>query len=80
MRIPRGISGAELITALGRVGYQVTRQTGSHVRLTRTAGGEHHITVPDHRQIKIGTLNSILRDVADHLGMERGELIERLFG
>jgi predicted RNA binding protein YcfA (HicA-like mRNA interferase family) len=36
MRLPRNISGDDLIKALSKYGYEVTRQTGSHVRLTRT--------------------------------------------
>ncbi len=46
MRLPRDISGHDLATLLQRHGYQVTRQTGSHLRLTTTRGGEYHITIP----------------------------------
>ena len=38
-RIPRDLSGTELARKLGAYGYQVTRQTGSHVRLTRDESG-----------------------------------------
>ena len=79
MRLPRDLSGAELARALGRLGYEVTRQTGSHMRLTRSDGDEHHVTIPDHDPLKVGTLNSILRDVAAHLGLAREELLEKLF-
>lgn len=79
MRLPRDISGRELVAALRRVGYLVTRQTGSHIRLTRSADVEHHVTVPDHSPIKLGTLNGILRDVAEHVGMTRDELLDHLF-
>ena len=61
------------------MGYRVTRQVGSHIRLTGYEGGEHHITVPDHTAIRIGTLNNILRDVASHAGISRDELLKRLF-
>jgi uncharacterized protein YidB (DUF937 family) len=37
------------------------------------------VTIPNHRPIKVGTLNAILRDVADHFGVDRDELIQRLF-
>ncbi len=80
MRLPRDLSGAELARALGRLGYEVTRQTGSHMRLTRSDGGEHHVTIPDHDPLKVGTLSAILRDVAAHLGLTRDELLEELFG
>lgn len=48
MKIPRNISGDELVKALAKYGYYVTRQTGSHLRLTTTENGEHHITIPAH--------------------------------
>ena len=79
MRLPRGVSGKELITALGKLGYAVTRQSGSHIRLTTEHGGTHHITIPDHRPMKVGTMASILRDVAEHHDMSREELITLLF-
>ena len=34
MKLPRDLAGTEPAKVLGRVGYQVTRQTGSHIRLT----------------------------------------------
>ena len=41
MRLPRDVSGDDLAKALGHLGYRVTRQTGSHLRLTTLEGGEH---------------------------------------
>ena len=79
MRLPRDLGGEELAALLGRYGYEVTRQTGSHMRLTTTQQGEHHVTVPRHRSLRVGTLSAILRDVAEHLGMPRQELVETLF-
>ena len=80
MRLPRDLSGKELAALLGRYGYEVTRQAGSHMRLTTTCGGEHHITIPDHPSLRVGTLSAILRDVADHLDIPRSTLLETLFG
>jgi predicted RNA binding protein YcfA (HicA-like mRNA interferase family) len=81
LKLPRDVSGATLVKALGRLGYHVTRQTGSHILLTRSGqSGEHHLTVPNHNPIKLGTLNAILRDVAGHLGLSRNELLEKMFG
>ncbi len=57
----------------------MTRQTGSHIRLTTQENGEHHLTIPAHDPIKVGTLNSILRDVANHFDLEREDLLNRLF-
>ena len=78
MRIPRDLSGAELIARLGRLGYGVTRQTGSHVRLTSQRQGEHHVTVPMHDPLRFGTLSSVLNSVAAAQGLARDELLQRL--
>lgn len=80
MRLPRDLSGGDLVRALGRLEYVVTRQTGSHVRLTSRRGGEHHVTVPQHDQLKPGTLSAILQEVGTHHGLEREALISLLFG
>lgn len=78
MRIPRDLTGKELIKALGKLGYEVTRQSGSHIRLTTSRNGTHHVTIPDHRPIKVGTLSGILGDVAAHHQMTRDELLTLL--
>ncbi len=81
MRLPRDVSGDELARRLARLGYAVTRQTGSHLRLTRrTERGEHHLTIPRHPALRVGTLGNVLRDVAGHLGINREELLDKLFG
>jgi predicted RNA binding protein YcfA (HicA-like mRNA interferase family) len=79
MKLPRDVSGADLAKRLGRLGYQVTRQTGSHLRLTTSEGGQHHVTIPDHDPLKVGTPAGILGDVAAHFGISRDELIQRLW-
>lgn len=79
MKLPREISGEELAKLLKKYGYEVTRQTGSHMRLTTTVKGEHHITIPSHKYLKIGTLSSILTDIAVHLKISKGDLIKELF-
>jgi len=43
-------------------------------------GAEHHVTIPAHRQLKIGTLAEILSDVAAYLEITREALAEQLFG
>lgn len=78
MRLPRDVSGAELAKALRRVGYLISRQTGSHIRVVTHEPNEHRVTVPNHDFLKIGTLSSILEDVASHLEIERSELLDRL--
>jgi len=76
MRLPRDISGAELIQILGRFGYHNIRQTGSHVRLMRIYGEqqEHHITIPLHKNLRLGTLNSILQDVSARSGVDKEDI------
>ena len=81
MKLPRDISGAELAKLLERYGYRIVRQTGSHIRLTSvTTGTEHHITIPAHGSLKIGTLNAILRDISEHLSLSREMVASQLFG
>jgi predicted RNA binding protein YcfA (HicA-like mRNA interferase family) len=79
MKLPRDLDGSQLTQALSKFGYEIIRQTGSHIRLTTQQQGEHHITIPSHSPLKIGTLNAILKDVADHTGMSRDELLRQLF-
>jgi predicted RNA binding protein YcfA (HicA-like mRNA interferase family) len=79
MKLPRDVSGAQLVKALGRLGYRVSRQAGSHVRLTCEQPKQHHITIPNHDSLRIGTLAAILNDVASHHGFSREALVEKLF-
>lgn len=79
MKLPRDLSGEELTKALGKLGYVVDHQTGSHIRLTTQENGEHHITIPNHSPIKIGTLSAILRDVENHFNLTREQCLTRLF-
>jgi predicted RNA binding protein YcfA (HicA-like mRNA interferase family) len=81
MKLPRDLGGEELATRLGKYGYQVVRQTGSHIRLTSTyKDTEHHLTIPRHKPLRVGTLNSIINEVAAYLEMEKQNLIDDLFG
>lgn len=80
MRLPRDLSGRDLARLLEPLGYRITRERGSHLRLTTQQNGEHHITIPDHDALRVGTLAAILDEVAKHFGIERSELVKRLFG
>jgi len=80
VKLPRDLSGRGLAKALQVLGYRVTRQAGSHLRITTTTHGEHHVTVPDHDPLRVGTLGGILADVAVHFELTREELAKRLFG
>lgn len=80
MKIPRDVSAEQLVQSLVKLGYKITRQKGSHIRLTSFINSEkHHITISNHSPIKIGTLNKILKDIAIHNGLNKEELIEKLF-
>jgi len=80
MRLPRDLSGSDLAQALRKFGYSITRQTGSHLRLTTHEHGEHHLTIPQHDALRIGTLSAILADVAAHFEISREQLVDSLFG
>jgi len=76
MRLPRDLSGDDLIKKLRSLGYVPTRQTGSHIRLSRDdPEGPHHLTIPRHKALRVGTLNSILSEVSDRLGIPKDQLI-----
>jgi predicted RNA binding protein YcfA (HicA-like mRNA interferase family) len=78
MKLPRDVDGPHLVKALSVLGYEATRQTGSHIRLTTQRDGENHEVVPRHRPIKAGTLNGILKSVAAHHGLSVDELLKML--
>jgi len=78
MKLPRGVTGTELAVGLKRVGYVIDRQVGSHMILKCTDPRVHSITVPNHRPIKIGTLSSILHEVALQHQMSIDQLISRM--
>ena len=80
MRLPRDLSGHELAKLLRFHGYEQTRQVGSHLRLTSSIrGSQHHITLPAHKILKVGTLGGILAEVATYLKVSRAELEQSLF-
>lgn len=78
MKIPRDLSGAQLARALRTLGYDSVRQDGSHMRLTTLRDGEHHVTVPAHTPLKVGTLSSILKLIAAHHRLSVPQLLQLL--
>lgn len=79
MRIPRDLNGTDLAKQLGQFGYSITRQSGSHMRLTRIDGGqEQHLTIPSHKPLRVGTLRQILKDVSDHTHQTLELVVEAL--
>jgi len=80
VKLPRDLGGEELARRLAVFGYSVTRRSGSHIRLTSNhKGSEHHVTIPVHHVLKIGTLAAVLKDVAAYLEMDRGAVDRELF-
>jgi predicted RNA binding protein YcfA (HicA-like mRNA interferase family) len=65
VRLPRDLTGNQVIKALQRLGFQITRQVGSHVRLSKE---QLRVTVPLHHSVAPGTLRSILRQAGITLG------------
>jgi predicted RNA binding protein YcfA (HicA-like mRNA interferase family) len=79
MKIPRDVSANQLVKQLSKFGYTQTRQVGSHIRLTFIKEGKSfHITIPNHNPLKIGTLNSILKDISLQLNISKQDLIKLL--
>jgi predicted RNA binding protein YcfA (HicA-like mRNA interferase family) len=79
MKIPRDINAPDLVRALRVLGYESVRQEGSHIRLTTSVGGTHHLTIPNHRPLKTGTLlGGVLKPVATHHKLTVAELLAKL--
>jgi len=79
VKLPRDLSGRALAQQLTRYGYRITRQKGSHLRLTTLEGGEHHVAIPAHDSLRVGTLATILGKIAAHRGTDRATLARELF-
>jgi len=60
--VTRVFSGREVVKALRRIGFVVDHQRGSHIFL-HNLEKNISVVVPDHRELKKGTLNSILKKV-----------------
>jgi len=61
LKLPTDLSGREVRTALERAGFVFRRQKGSHMMLRR----DHpyaRVVVPDHKQMRSGTLRRIIAD------------------
>ncbi len=79
MKLPRDLAGRTLVQVLCRDwGYRIVHQGGSHIILQTETPAHQRLPVPDHSALRIGTLNAILRLVAEHKGVSREALLERL--
>ena len=78
MKLPRGVSADRLIRALEKLGYEVIRQKGSHIRLLHKAPPTHSISVPQHNPLKLGTFHGILVEVAQAQSIPVLEILDLL--
>ena len=79
MKLPRDLSGAELVKMLCRdFGYRKINQEGSHIILQTDIPRSHRISVPDHNPLRTGTLNAILRAVASTKGIDKAAVLSKL--
>ena len=77
MKLPRDLSGEQLVTLLcRRWGYTRVHQVGSHVILQTPQPSPHRITVPAHKALRIGTLNAILSAVAAHENIPKESILK----
>ena len=79
MKLPRGLYGRELARVLCvRWAYRQVNQVGSHIILQTEIPQRHRLSVPDHKPLRIGTLNAILREVAAAKGVTREDILATL--
>jgi predicted RNA binding protein YcfA (HicA-like mRNA interferase family) len=79
MKIPRDLSGEDLVSLLSRKwDYRIVHQQGSHIVLETATPSHQRIAVPAHKNLRIGTLNAIFRSVAHHKGVERQDVLKSL--
>ena len=79
MKLPRDLSGRALAEALCRDWeYQEVHQSGSHIILDTEKPDHHRIAIPAHKSLRIGTLNGILRAVAQHKSVDKKDLLSSL--
>lgn len=71
MKLPRDLSGATIAKALRRLGFEFSRQTGSHIILKK---GGRTVVVPAHKAVKPGTLKGLL----DQAGISSEELKDNI--
>ena len=79
MKIPRDVSGTHLADTLcRRWRYASVHQVGSHIILETSEPTHQRIAIPDHHPLRLGTLISILRTVAQHKGVTRDAILASL--
>jgi len=72
MKLPR-LSGSKVIRILSKQGFEIARQSGSHIILVKESDeGKRGVVVPNHKEIDKGTLLEIIRQA----GLTRNEFLE----
>jgi predicted RNA binding protein YcfA (HicA-like mRNA interferase family) len=59
-RLPRDVPAKKVIAALERIGFRISRVSGSHYVMVK---GDQRTVVPYHKSVKIGTLKAILTQI-----------------
>jgi predicted RNA binding protein YcfA (HicA-like mRNA interferase family) len=62
-KLPRGLSGKEVVKAFGKIGYVADRRKGSHIVLINEERRLPRLSVPAHKTIRVGLLRKFVRDV-----------------
>lgn len=79
MKIPRNVHGEDLARHLQkRWRYVRSHQTGSHIIMRTLTPTQHTLSVPAHKPMKTGTLDTILKLVADHKNVNVEDVLEGL--
>ena len=79
MKLPRDVSGRDLVKALCRDwAYRQVHQAGSHIILQTDTPQSHRISIPDHSPLRLGTFNAILRTVAIAKQVSKDDLLRSL--
>lgn len=73
-KLPVNISGKDVVKALGKLGYEIDPQTGSHMILRNKIPPHRRLTVPNHNEIAKGTLLAIIKQA----GLRREEFLKLL--
>ena len=73
--MPKLYSARQIVKALQRIGFEIVSQKGNHIKLRGIFDGETYTAiVPNHKEVALGTLQSILKQV----GITREELEENI--
>lgn len=79
MKLPRDLAGNDLAKHLCKHwGYSIVHQVGSHMILQTEDPSHQRLPIPAHEFLRIGTLNSILRLVANHKGVSKEGILEKI--